>query len=89
MDIYDKVACNILYYMNKLEKNEEFIRECPGITAFEYLCVKTKITPKRLSTILKVGANRRTTLNEVYRICVVLGVGMGDIISNEVKYIDK
>lgn len=89
MDIYDKVACNILYYMNKLEKNEEFIRECPGITAFEYLCVKTKITPKRLSTILKVGAKRRTTLNEVYRICVVLGVGMGDIISNEVKYIDK
>lgn len=89
MDIYDKVAYNILYYMDKLEKDEEFIKECPDITAFEYLCAKTKITPRRLSTILKIGAKRRTTLNEVYRICVVLGVGMGDIISNEVKYNDK
>ena len=46
MDIYDKVAYNILYYMDKLERDEDFIKECPDITAFEYLCAKTKITPR-------------------------------------------
>lgn len=89
MNIYDKVACNILYYMDKLEKNEEFIKECSGMTAFEYLCNKTEISPKRLSTILNIGEKRRPTINEIYRISVVLGIGVENIISSEVKHIEK
>lgn len=38
MDIYDKVAYNILYYMDEVSKNEKFIRAFPDMTIFEYMC---------------------------------------------------
>ena len=47
MNIYEKIAINILYYMDKLQKDEEFQKQCPGITAGEYLVDKTGIKPKR------------------------------------------
>ena len=52
MNIYEKIAINILYYMDKLQNDEEFKKQCPGITAGEYLAVKTKIKPQRLNNIL-------------------------------------
>lgn len=89
MNIYDKIAYNILYYMDKLDKDEEFVKKSPNITAFEYLCGEAEITPRRLSTILKIGEKKRPTVNEVYRICTVLGIGIENIISNKVKYIES
>ena len=51
VNIYEKIAINILYYMDKLQTDEEFQKQCPGITAGEYLAVKTGIKPKRLKVI--------------------------------------
>lgn len=85
MDIYDKVAYNILYYMDELSKSEKFIIAFPDITIFEYICAKTNITPKRLAKILEIGAKRKTRIDEVYRISIALGVNINVIISNEVK----
>lgn len=39
MDIYDKVAYNILYYMDELSKNENFLKAFPNMTIFEYIYV--------------------------------------------------
>lgn len=85
MDIYDKVAHNILYYMDEVSKNEKFIRTFPDMTIFEYICAKTNITPKRLAKILEIGTTRKTRIDEVYRISIALGVNVNEIISNEVK----
>ena len=85
MDIYDKVAYNILYYMDELSTNEKFIRAFPDMTIFEYICAKTDITPKRLTKILEIGTKRKTRIDEVYRISIALGVNVNEIISNEVK----
>lgn len=35
MNIYEKIAINILYYMDKLQKNEEFQKQYPGIASGE------------------------------------------------------
>lgn len=85
MDIYDKVAYNVLYYMDELSKSEKFIRAFPDMTIFEYICAKTNITPKRLAKILEIGAKRKTRIDEVYRISIALGMNVNEIISNEVK----
>lgn len=85
MDIYDKVAYNILYYMDELSKSEKFIGAFPDVTIFEYICAKTNITPKRLAKILEIGTKRKTRIDEVYRISIALGVNINEIISNEVK----
>ena len=86
MNIYEKIAVNFLYYMDKLQNNEEFQKQCPGITAGEYLVVKTGIKPKRLNNILTAKGKAR--INEVYRIAMVLNVRVSDIINQEVKKID-
>lgn len=87
MSIYDKVALNILYYMDKLQKDEEFQNQCPGITAREYLVVKTGIKAKRLNNILT--AKGKVRIDEVYKIAIVLGVRVSDIINQEVKQIES
>ena len=86
MNIYEKIAMNILYYMDKLQNDEEFKKQCPGITAGEYLVVKTGIKPKRLNNILTAKGKAR--LDEVYKIAKVLNVKISDIITQEVKQID-
>ena len=86
MNIYEKIAINILYYMDKLQKNEKFQKQCPDITAGEYLAVKTGIKPKRLNNIL--AAKGKARLDEVYKIAKVLNVKISDIITQEVKQID-
>ena len=86
MNIYEKIAVNILYYMDKLQNNEEFKKQCPDITAGEYLVVKTGIKPKRLNNILTAKGKAR--IDEVYRIAMVLNVKVSDIINQEIKKID-
>ena len=87
MNIYEKIAINILYYMDKLQNDEEFKKQCPGITAGEYLAVKTKIKPQRLNNIL--AAKGKARIDEVYKIAIVLGVKVSDIITQAVKQIDS
>ena len=86
MTIYESVALNIKFYMNKLENNITFKNECPNVTAFEYLIEKTEISPKRLNNI--ISGKARTRIDELYRISMVLGVRIDDILSKEVKKID-
>lgn len=78
MSIYEVVALNIKHYLNKLENNSEFKKECPNLTAFEYLSESTKISTKRLKNI--IDGNARTKVDELYRIAIVLGVKIDDII---------
>lgn len=87
MSIYEKIALNMLYYMDKLQKDEEFQKQCPGITAGEYLVVKTGIKAKRLNNILTAKGKAR--IDEVYKIAIVLGVRVSDIINQEVKQIES
>lgn len=86
MNIYEKIAMNILYYMDKLQNDEEFKKQCPGITAGEYLVVKTGIKPRRLNNILT--GKGKTKIDEVYKIAMVLNVKVSDIITQEVKRIN-
>ena len=86
VNIYEKIAINILYYMDKLQKDEEFQKQCPGITAGEYLAVKTGIKPKKLNNILT--GKGKTRLDEVYKIAMVLNIKISDIITQEVKQIE-
>lgn len=86
VNIYEKIAINILYYMDKLQKDEEFQKKCPGITAEEYLVVKTGIKPKRLNNILT--GKGKTRLDEVYKMAMVLNVKISDIITQEVKQVE-
>lgn len=86
MNIYEKIAINILYYMDKLQKDEEFQKQCPGITAGEYLVDKTGIKPKRLNNILT--GKGKTRLDEIYKIAMVLNMKISDIITQEVKRIE-
>ena len=87
MNIYEKIAINILYYMDKLQNDEEFKKQCPGITAGEYLVVKTKLKPQRLKNILTAKAKAR--IDEIYAISIALNVKLSDIITHEVKQIDS
>lgn len=83
MTIYESIGNNIKYYMNQLENNIEFKNECPNVTAFEYLVEKTKISSKRLNNI--INGKARTRIDELYRIAMVFGVRIDDILSKEVK----
>lgn len=87
MNIYDKVSVNILYYMDKLQKSEEFQKQYPNITVEEYLVTKTKIKPKRLSNILTTKGKAK--IDEIYAISLALNVKLSDIITHEVKHIDS
>lgn len=83
MNVYDRIATNILHNMKRLEEDEEFMKNCSFDTVFEYVSTRAQIKPKRLSKILEVGAKRRTTIYEVYKIAFVLNVPINDIITNE------
>lgn len=87
MNIYEKVSANILYYMDKLQKSEEFQKQYPNIKVEEYLVVKTKINSKRLSNILTVKG--KVKIDEIYVISLALNVKLSDIITNDVKHIDS
>lgn len=87
MSIYEKIALNTLYYMDKLQKDKDFQSQCPGITVGEYLAVKTGIKAKRLNNILTAKGKAR--IDEVYKIAIVLGVRVSDIVNQEVKQIDS
>lgn len=49
VDIYKIIASNILYYIDLLEKDEEFKKQNPDITVIEYLLAITEIKPKKLN----------------------------------------
>lgn len=83
MNIYEKVSANILYYMDKLQKSEEFQKQYPNITVEEYLTIETEIKPKRLDNILTAKGKAR--IDEIYVISLALNVKLSDIITHEVK----
>lgn len=87
MNIYEKVSANILYYMDKLQKSEEFQKQYSNIKVEEYLVVKTEINSKRLSNILTVKGKAK--IDEIYVISLALNVKLSDIITNDVKHIDS
>ena len=87
MTIYESIALNIKYYMNKLENSIEFKNECPNATVFEYITEKTEISSKRLNNILNGKA--RTRIDELYLITKTLGVKIDDILSKEIKQIES
>lgn len=81
MNVYDIVANNILYYMEQLEKDKDFKKNYPDTKVFDYICENADIKPK----ILEIGAVRRPTIYEVYKIAFVLGVPIYEIITKESK----
>lgn len=87
MTIYESIGNNIKYYMNQLENNIEFKKECSKVTAFEYLVEKTEISSKRLNNI--INGKARTRIDELYRITKVLGVRIDNVLSKEVKKKDS
>ncbi len=87
MTIYENIGNNIKYYMNELENNINFKRECPNVTAFEYLIEKTEISSKRLDNI--ISGKAKTRIDELYLITKALEVRINDVLSKEVKKIDS
>lgn len=82
MNIYQKIAINISKFIDELNNNETFKKENPNISAKEYVSIHTGIKIKRLNNIIKGIA--KTRIYEVYRIAVVLGIEITDIITDEV-----
>lgn len=82
MNIYQKIAINISYFVDKLNNDEVFKKENPNITVKEYLSLHTGIKINRLNNILKGTA--KTRIYEVYSISMVLGVKISDIITDEI-----
>ena len=82
MNVYDIVANNILYYMEQLENDKDFKKNYPDTKVFDYIC--DDIKPRRLKKILEMGAVRRPTIYEVYKIAFVLGIPI-EIITKESK----
>lgn len=82
MNIYQKIAINISCFVDKLNNDEVFKKENPNITVKEYLSLHTEIKINRLNNILKGTA--KTRIYEVYRISMVLGVKISDIITDEI-----
>ena len=90
MNIYQKIAINISKFIDELNNDEIFKKENPDISAKEYVSIHTGIKIKRLNNIIKGIA--KTRIYEVYRIAVVLGIEITDIITDEVinkKYENK
>lgn len=82
MNIYQKIAINISKFIDELNSNENFKKENPNTSAKEYVSIHTGIKIKRLNNIMKGIA--KTRIYEVYRIAVVLGIEITDIITDEV-----
>ena len=85
MNFYDIVANNILYYMEQLERDKDFKKNYPDTKVFDYICKNADIKPRRLKKILEIGAVRRPTIYEAYKIAFVLGVPIYEIITKESK----
>lgn len=81
MDIYKIIASNILYYINLLEKDEEFKKQNPDITVIEYLLTITEIKPKRLSNILNEPS--KTRIPEIYRIAIALNIKVENLLKRD------
>lgn len=77
MDIYKVVTNNIKHYMSLLSTSEEYRIEYPNTNIEEYVSLKTKIKYSRLVNIL--NCREEITIEEVYRISVVLGVNIVDL----------
>lgn len=75
MDIYEKLTIKILFYLDEINKNDDFKKINPGITSQEYLYLKVNpnITQKRLANILN-GKAKRITLKELYIISNALNI---------------
>ena len=71
MNVHDKVALNIINYLDsqKIHYEENKIKSYSN-----YLSKLTALKQKRLETILTVGAKRRITIMEVLAICDGLGI---------------
>lgn len=80
MDIYQKIVVEIHKYIDKLDKDEEFKRNNPNITATEYLIseIDPDIKPQRLKNILE-GKTKRISLQEVCIICYWLNIEVTDL----------
>ena len=83
MNIYQKIVVEILKYLNKMNNDEAFKKNCPDITAAEYLIAKANpdIKPQRLINILS-GKAKRITLQELCIICYWLGIELKDLFKN-------
>lgn len=77
MDIYKLVANNIKYYMNLLAEDGEYKIEYPKTNIEEYVSMNTKIKYSRLINIL--NGREEITIEEVYRISIVLRVSISDL----------
>lgn len=80
MNIYEKIVKEILKYLDKIDNDEEFKKNCPDITAAEYLIAKANpdIKPQRLINILS-GKAKRITLQELCIICYWLNIEVPDL----------
>ena len=83
MNIYQKIVVEILKYLNKMDNDEAFKKNCPDITAAEYLIAKANpdIKPQRLINILS-GKTKRITLQELCIICYWLNIELKDLFKN-------
>lgn len=83
MNIYQKIVVEILKYLNKMDNDEAFKKNCPDITAAEYLIAKANpdIKPQRLINILS-GKAKRITLQELCIICYWLDIELKDLFKN-------
>ena len=83
MNIYGKIVKEILKYLDKMDNDEEFKKNCPDIKAAEYLIAKANpdIKPQRLMNILS-GNAKRITLQEICIICHWLNIEVADLFRN-------
>ena len=77
MEIYKIVTNNIKYYMSLLAEDEEYKIEYPNTSIEEYVSMNTKIKYSRLISALNGG--EEITIDEVYRISIVLRVSIADL----------
>lgn len=82
MNIYEKLGKNIGYYIENLNKDDEFKEAYPQIDALEYASTQSDIKIKRLNNIISGKAKIR--IYELYKIAVVLGVEISDIITEDI-----
>ena len=83
MNIYQKIVLEILKFLEKMDNDEEFKKNCPDITAAEYLIAKANpdIKPQRLINRLS-GKTKRITLQELCIICYWLNIELKDLFKN-------
>lgn len=83
MNIYQKIVLEILKFLEKMDNDEELKKNCPDITAAEYLIAKANpdIKPQRLINILS-GKTKRITLQELCIICYWLNIELKDLFKN-------